>query len=291
MKIHPQFLFDESLFHHKSALRFNQSSDFLYKEIARRLVDRLVGINRQFPMACEFGYGFVFKEMAQANYSVDKKLLLLPNLKTPDIIGLGENLWQRIVGGFSFFPFGPESLHLVTSCLVMHWVNDLPGALRQIAYALKPDGLFLCAMIGGNSLKELKICLDYIDDKYYQGKANRVAPMISVKDGAHLLQRAGFSLPVGDGDSIKIYYDNVFDLFKDLNQMGQRNIMLDRQAPPLTRSILKDLNDYYQINFCDSRGKLEVSVDIVYLSGWKPSLDQQKALKRGSAEKLLIDYL
>jgi SAM-dependent methyltransferase len=188
-------------------------------------------------------------------------------------------------------PFGDGSLDLVVSALALQFVNDLPGTLVQIRRALKPDGLLLAALIGGDSLNELRESFAQAESEIEGGVSPRVAPFADVRELGALLQRAGFALPVVDSDRLTVRYKTVLDLMRDLRRMGATNVLTERRRAPLKRKTLSRLAEVYAERFSDADGRLRATFEIAWLSGWSPHEKQQKPLKPGSASKRLADAL
>ena len=188
-------------------------------------------------------------------------------------------------------PFRDASLDLVVSALALQFVNDLPGALIQIRRALKPDGLLLAAMIGGESLFELREAFALAEAEVEGGVSPRVAPFADLRDLGGLLQRAGFALPVTDVDRITVRYDSPLALMHDLRRMGAGNILAERRKTPLRRATLRRLTEIYVERFADPDGRIRATFDIVWLSGWAPHQSQQQPLEPGAARTRLADAL
>ncbi len=194
---------------------------------------------------------------------------------------------REVVGDEERQPFAPGSFDLVVSCLSLHAVNDLPGALVQVRRALKPDGLFLGCLFGGGTLGELRQALSIAESEVAGGASPRVAPFSDLRDLGGLLQRAGFALPVADVEPLTVRYGTVFRLFSDLRAMGATNALTLRHKAPLRRAILMRAAEVYAARFADADGRLRASFDLVWLSGWAPHESQQKSLKPGSARMSL----
>lgn len=188
-------------------------------------------------------------------------------------------------------PAAPESLNLVTSVLGLQWLNDLPGALVQIRRALKPDGLFLGALMGGNTLHELRDVLSAEEDEATGGASPRVIPFVDVRDFGSLLQRAGFALPVTDVDTLTVRYGNLFVLMADLRAMGATNPLVHRSRKPWTKTRAVRAAQLYAERYADLDGRIRATFQIVSFSGWAPSEVQQKPLRPGSATTRLADAL
>jgi SAM-dependent methyltransferase len=183
----------------------------------------------------------------------------------------------------------PQSIDLAVSALALQFANDLPGVFAQVRRALKPDGLFLAAMIGGDTLTELRQAFAAAESERDGGISPRVAPAIDVRDLGALLQRAGFALPVTDSDRLTVRYDNAFALMRDLRKMGATNVLAERRRVPLRRSTLLRMAGIYAERFSDADGRIRATFDILWLSGWAPHESQQKPLRPGSAQASLAD--
>ena len=188
-------------------------------------------------------------------------------------------------------PFRDGSLDLVVSALALQFVNDLPGALIQIRRALKPDGLFLAAMLGGDTLTELRQAFAAAEAEIEGGVSPRVAPFADVREMGALLQRAGFALPVTDVERLTVRYSSPFILMGELRRMGATNVLTERRRTPLRRATLKRMAEIYAQRFADPDGKVRATFEIIWLSGWAPHESQQKPLRPGSAQTRLADAL
>ncbi|MHC2434615.1 methyltransferase domain-containing protein [Bradyrhizobium sp. USDA 4451] len=181
----------------------------------------------------------------------------------------------------------PESLDLAVSALAFQFVNDLPGVLAQIRRALKPDGLLLAAMLGGDTLTELRQSFAAAEAECEGGVSPRVAPFADLRDIGALLQRAGFALPVTDVDRVVVRYANAFALMADLRRMGATNVLRERRHASTRRTTMLRMAQIYGERFADADGRIRATFDIVWLSGWAPDDSQQKPLKPGSAKASL----
>jgi len=186
-------------------------------------------------------------------------------------------------------PLEPGSLDLALSALAFQSVNDLPGVLAQIRRALKPDGLLLAAMIGGDTLTELRQSFAAAEAECESGVSPRVAPFADLRDIGNLLQRAGLALPVTDVDRIVVRYDNAIALMQDLRRMGATNILVERRREPTRRATMLRMAQIYAERFADADGRIRATFDIVWLSGWAPHESQQQPLRPGSAKVRLED--
>ncbi len=188
-------------------------------------------------------------------------------------------------------PFADASLDLVVSALALQFVNDLPGTLVQIRRALKPDGLLLAALLGGDTLVELRQAFAAAESEIEGGMSPRVAPFADLRDMGALLQRADFALPVTDVDRLTVRYASVGALMHDLRRMGATNPLAARRRGTLRRATLARMTDIYRQRFADPDGRIRATFDIVWLSGWAPHASQQQPLRPGSARTRLADAL
>lgn len=196
-----------------------------------------------------------------------------------------------LIADDEWLPFADESFDLITSMLSLHAVNDLPGTLVQLRRLLKPDGLFVAALFGGETLKELRGAFAAAEDETLGGASPRVAPFADVRDLGGLLQRAGFTLPVADVERTVVRYRDLSRLFSDLRALGETNVLASRRTQALSARMLAAVAGEYQTRFGDAEGRLSATFEIVFLTGWSPHESQQKPLKPGSAKARLSDAL
>lgn len=268
-----------------------ENADFMIREVGERLFDRVLDIPRHFAMALDLGChtGFLGELVLPRSVGTLVQMDLSPKFARAASVHNPKAL--TLSGDEETLPFTQSIFDLAISCLSMHWVNDLPGALIQIKRALKPDGLFLGAMFGGESLRELRAALMEAEIACLGGAGPRVSPFADLRDAAGLLQRAGFALPVVDQESIDVTYDTAFDLMQDLRKMGEAGLVLERRKTFTPRSVFMRAAEIYAERHSNSDGRIVARFDILFLHGWAPHETQQKPLKRGSAKTRLADAL
>jgi SAM-dependent methyltransferase len=188
-------------------------------------------------------------------------------------------------------PFAENIFDLVTSVLSLHSVNDLPGTLIQIRRALKPDGVFMAALFGGETLRELRLAFTAAEAATLGGASPRISPFADVRDLGGLLQRAGFALPVADVERTTVRYREPLRLFQDIRALGETNVLLQRRSNFLSRRLLRSVLSEYAQRFTDDQGRAVATFDIIYLIGWAPHESQPKPLRPGSAKTSLADAL
>jgi SAM-dependent methyltransferase len=259
---------------------------FLLGRVADELAERLAAVLRQFERAVDLGTPT--DAVAQALVASGKVASVVA--ATHDAAHPGAAL-PRLAADEEALPFADGSLDLVVSALALQFVNDLPGALIQIRRALRPDGLLLAALIGGESLSELREAFAQAESEIEGGVSPRVAPFADLRELGALLQRAGFALPVVDSDRLTVRYQSVFALMRDLRRMGATNVLSERRRSSLKRATLARMVEIYAARFADADGRLRASFEIVWLLGWAPHESQQKPLKPGSAAQRLADAL
>ena len=261
--------------------------DFLFREVGERLVDRLDDLTRQFPLAVEIGArDGLLKGLLVGHGGVET--LVETNLS---IRASGDALSLGTICDEELFPFADGSLDLVISNLALHWANDLPGVLSQIRRALKPDGLFLASLFGGETLHELGQALGEAELAATGGMAPRIAPLVDVRDAGALLERAGFALPVVDSDRIDVTYPDALALMRDLRHMGETNAAIERPRHMSRRDVLLGSVAAYHERFADAEGRVPATFQVIYLTAWRPHEGQQKPARRGSGEVSLVDVL
>jgi len=259
---------------------------FLLDATARELVERLSAVKRRFVLALDLGTpGDALAAALQQSGQIDSLIACEP------LAGFRAERLPHVTADEEALPFGNETLDLVVSALSLQWVNDLPGAFAQIRRALKPDGLFLAALIGGETLGELRESLAAAESEIDGGVSPRVSPFIDVRTLGTLLQRAGFALPVTDVERLTVRYRAVRALLHDLRRMGAANALVERSKKPLKRAVLARAEEIYAARFADPDGRLRATFDVMWLSAWAPHESQQKPLKPGSAKMRLADAL
>lgn len=264
----------------RSAARFPQA-DFLHARAAANAAESLEAILRDFPVAVDLSaHPGVFDTAVRSSDAAGR----VGPIQTP------VSLAQRAAPGADALPLADASTDLIVSLLTLHWANDLPGALAQIRRALKPDGLFIGTLFGAGTLKELRAVLTEVELEERGGAQARVSPFADGYDGAALLQRAGFALPVSDVDRFTVRYADLFALIRDLRAMGETNV-LHGPVRPLSRRIVARAAALYAERYGLDDGRIPATFEIIHLAGWKPHDSQQKPLPRGSAKTRLADAL
>ena len=255
---------------------------FLLDRVADDLAARLSAVLRTFDIAADIG-----TPTDAVRRALTGRVGTIVAVR-PDAAGCNR---PAVAADEEALPFRDGSLDLAVSALALQFVNDLPGTLIQIRRALKPDGLFLAAMIGGETLGELQEAFAQAESEIEGGLSPRVAPFADLRDLGALLQRAGFALPVTDVDRVTVRYATPLALMQDLRRMGATNVLAERRRKPLRRSTLARMLQVYAQRFADPDGRVRATFEIVWLSGWAPHESQQKPLKPGSAKARLADAL
>ena len=250
-------------------------ADFLHRRAAAEMANSLEAIVRSFPAAVDLSpHPGVFAAAVADSGAADRVGPVRP-------VGLAPE---------AALPVADGSADLIVSILGLHWIDDLPGALAQIKRALKPDGLFLGALFGAGTLKELRGVLTEAELELRGGAQARVSPFADGYDAAALMQRAGFALPVTDVDRVTVRYPDLFALVRDLRGMGETNALAG-VIRPLTRDIAARADALYAERHAEADGRIPATFEIVQLAGWAPHESQQKPLPRGSAKMRLADVL
>ncbi len=259
---------------------------FLIDRVADELGERLTAVLRRFDRAVDLGTPTdAVRRVLAASGKVATIVAAEPAAAWLPTSSL------RVAADEEALPFADGSLDLVVSALSLQFVNDLPGTLIQIRRALQADGLLLAALIGGDSLTELREAFAAAESEIEGGVSPRVAPFADVRELGALLQRTGFALPVVDLDRLTVRYQSAFALMRDLRRMGATNTLSERRRTPLRRATLAKMAEIYAQRFADADGRVRASFEIAWLSGWAPHESQQKPLKPGSATQRLADAL
>lgn len=256
---------------------------FLFDWAGRELSERLTFIKRHFPRTLIIG--------ARGPLPMGHPQIGGMVVMDLDSSLRGSGAVPYVTGDEEFLPFTAGAFDLVSSCLSLHAVNDLPGALVQIRRCLKPDGLFAAALFGGETLHELRACLSEAEMELRGGVSPRVFPFADKPQAGALLQRAGFALPVVDSEILTVTYDSIFRLMADLRGMGEGNAILARDRTWPGKALFARAAQIYAERYAEPDGRIRASFEILFLSGWAPHDSQQKPLRPGSAERSLAEAL
>lgn len=289
----PPRLFDRALLRQRRSrsARSLAEHDFLLKRTIEDIADRLLAVSRGFGRALILGGGgrgvALLKEIAPAAHAKAESWIEsdLSPARAMQADGIALSLDEEAL------PFADESFDLIVSPLALHWTNDLPGALIQINRALKPDGFFAAAMIGGASLNELRQSLMAAESELSGGVSARVSPFADAQDLSGLLQRAGFALPVADVDRVSVRYDTMFALMRDLRGMGETSTLDRRPRSPASRTLFFKAAEAYAQRFSDPDGRVRATFEIIHAAGWAPHPGQPRPKRPGSATVRLADAL
>ena len=253
----------------------------ILEDCADRLLDRLDDTTRRFRRALDLGGRGVVAPRLRAR---GIPFVVSADLSARMAAGAGG---VPVAADEEFLPFAPESFDLIVASVSLHWVNDLPGALIQIRRALAPDGLFLASLPGLGTLQPLREALAAAEAELRGGVSPRVSPFPELRDGAGLLQRAGFALPVADLEEVRIAYRAPLALFADLRAAGEGNAVLaaDRRTPP------RALFPMAAATLPQGPEGIAPCLRLLVLTGWAPHESQQKPARPGSATHRLADAL
>jgi NADH dehydrogenase [ubiquinone] 1 alpha subcomplex assembly factor 5 len=261
--------------------------DFLFAEAAERLLDRLEDIDRRFPVALDLGCRDGWLGRIRGERGGVEHLVQVDS--SPAFAA--RTAGMRLAAEAEALPFAAGSFDAVLSVLALHWVNDLPGALLQMRRALKPDGLLLVSLLGGDTLSELRECLMAAELTEEGGVSPRVSPFAELRDLGGLLQRAGFAMPVVDSDRLTVTYADALALMRELRGMGESNALVERRRCFSRRATLVRAAALYGEKFGEADGRIPASFEIVTLTAWAPHPDQPKPLRPGSAAARLASAL
>lgn len=262
---------------------------FLIDRTAEDFCDRLSAVLRRFERAVDLASPTDAVRRRLRGTDLVSTIIAVMDPASADVPARDDDL--KVVADAEALPLREASLDLVVSALALQFVNDLPGTFVQVRRALKPDGLFLAALIGGDSLIELRQAFAAAEAELEHGASPHVAPFADVRAIGMLLQRAGFALPVTDVERLSVRYQSPFALMQDLRRMGAANALAERRRTPVRRSTMLRMAEIYAERFCDPDGRVRATFDIVWLSGWKPHASQQQPLAPGSAKTRLADAL
>lgn len=261
--------------------RLFATADFLHDRAAENAVNSLEVILRDFPDVVDLSAHAGSFARRLADSVAASRVGAVRAIADPDM---------RAAPGAQPLPLPDQSQDLIVSLMSLHWANDLPGALAQIRRALKPDGLFMGTLLGAGTLKELRGALTQAELEVRGGAQARVSPFADGFDGAALLQRAGFALPVSDVDRLVVRYPDMLALVRDLRAMGETSVLAS-DTRPLSREIVARAAQLYVSKHGEADGRIPATFEIIHLAGWAPHSSQQQPLQRGSAKMRLADAL
>ena len=265
-----------------------ENHNFLFNWALDNTHDRLEIIKRDFPQTALIG--------ARHSKTVAERIKIGKNIRNLTILDTSPSLLDqqtetKITITEEFLPLPPQSLDMIISNLELHSINDVPGMLIQIKQALKPDGLFIATLFGGDTLTELRQCIAQAEVSIYGGISPHIFPFADKQQMGSVMQRAGFALPVIDSDIITVTYNDIFKLMTDIRGMGEGNAVKARDKKPLSRAVLMEAARLYQERFSDPDGRIRATFEIIFLLGWAPHDSQQKPLRPGSAKTELATAL
>ncbi|KAK5742801.1 Ark- serine/threonine protein kinase [Elasticomyces elasticus] len=302
----------------RAAVNVTQSRqvDYLRDEVASRLCDRLLDINRHFPRVLDFGANAcnVAKILSQPTPDLDDETKMTEPIgkrigeivctdTSPSMLYRDENkafnsdikVTREVLQNAEYVPYEPNSFDLVLSSQSLHWINDLPSVLTQFNHILKPDAPFLAAMSGGDTLYELRGSLQLAEQDRLGGLGTHISPLADVRDVGNLLSRAGFKLLTVDVDDIIISYPDIFALMSDLQAMGESNAALRRETGGISRDVLLAAEAIYKEMYGETQEDGSVTIPAtfrtIYMIGWKESENTPKPLERGTGDASLVDIL
>jgi len=276
-------------FRDKAARDFDAYS-FLKDAVAERLAGRLEIIRRDFPLALDIGChtGSLAARLLQSGKI--ERLIGVDTSPAMVAAARARGIEARVADYFDL-PFPEESVDAIFSAFALHWINDLPGLILRLRRHLKPDGLMILALPGGETLSALRNCLAEAESEILGGMTPRIMPMADIRDLGGLMTRAGLALPVADSETITVTWATAFDLLRDLRGMGEQNALAGRLKSLTPRSVMLRMAQLYGERFAGGDGRIPASFEIITLTGWAPDRSQPQPLKPGSASQSLVDVL
>jgi len=276
-------------FRDKAAAGFD-GFDFLKTAVAERMADRLDIIRRDFPLALDIGChtgGLAARLMETGKIGrivgIDISAAMVAATRARGI--------EAQVADYFDLPFPEAGVDAIFSACSLHWVDDLPGLILRLRRHLKPDGLMMLALPGGETLLSLRNCFAEAESEILGGMTPRVMPMADIRDLGGLLSRAGLALPVADSETITVTWSTPFDLLRDLRGMGEQNALMARRRRFTPPAVIARMAELYAGRFAGADQRIPASFEIITLTGWAPDASQPRPLKPGSATHRLADIL
>lgn len=263
--------------------------DFLKRDAAERVADRLADMNRAFPLALELGcHNGLLRDVLQGRGGIEQ---LIQTDLSGAMLGLAGG--ARVLCDEEQLPFADNQFDAVLSVASLQTVNDLVGTLIQIRRILKPDGLFIAILPGARTLQELRASFAAAESLHPRGISPHISPFVEVRDAGALLQRTGFALPVVDSDMLQVTYAHPLQLMRDLRGMGESNSLREQSRLTMPRALITDVCAYYAQHFPaeDGAERVVASMEWITMTAWKPDDSQQKPARRGSGQISLANVL
>ena len=275
--------------HRERAAANFSDHQFLKNEVAARLTEKILSIKRRFPMMLDLGchHGEVAKAMIKTG-KIDRVIAADPSWA---MASYAAQDFPALVADYDALPFPRQMFDAIVSGFSFHWIEDLPLVLTHLCQMLKPDGILLVALAGGDSLKGLRAVLAAAESETTGGISPRVLPMADIRGLGGVLMRAGFALPVVDSETITITWDDIFAMTRELKAMGEANALTERSKRFTRREVFIRAEKIYRERFSDEDGRIRADIDLVTLTGWAPAENQQKPLLPGSGKIALADAL
>ncbi len=268
-----------------------KNASYLYDHCADRLIDRVRDVTRDFSDVLEIGYrDNTLKDKLINALKIKSNISATINYDALSFIQ-DDNMAVKTIGHDEVLPIEANSYDLIISNLSLHHCNDIIGMIIQAKLALKPDGLLLISLFGAETLREFRHVMREVETRMTGGISPRFSPLVDIRDGGGLLQRANLALPVADKEILTVHYSDAVRLMHDLRAMGQTNILNTQSKQTLPRQFFSHLCAEYARQYSDTDNRIPASFDLVYLTGWAPSETQQKPLKPGSAKNKLSEAL
>lgn len=264
----PPHLFDSALWHRRRqnhAVRWAAgkiSPHPLFIHAAKTITARLGELRAEQGASLDLGWhgGLLAQHLPSPLVHADYSARMAHLCKTGHAVAVeGERL-----------PFTEGSFACITSLLFLHWLNDLPGALLLLRRALKPGGLFLAALWGSETLRELRQAWLEAQSNCTGAVSPIIAPFGDVQSYGDLLGRAGFIRPVADRDIIECAYPDLLSLLRDLQQMGEGNVLATQHRRALRRDVLAQAQKLYAKKFPAANRGIKARFEIIYLTGFVP---------------------
>jgi NADH dehydrogenase [ubiquinone] 1 alpha subcomplex assembly factor 5 len=291
-----QDMFDKEALrvHKKIYASQGKEFDYLRDEMAWNVVDRLECITKKFPMAVEVNSGknILLSHLAKDQNGIQQLILQddVPELVETPLVEVDAGKFQkihRVLGDAEAMPYKSKSLDLCIAVNHLHFVNGMEDMFKEFGRVLKPDGVLIGALLGDETLFELRSSLMLAEQEREGGISAHISPTIGIRDLGNVISAAGFNLPTVDSDSLTVYYPDIFVLMKHLQSMGENNILSERRGyiPPETWLAAASI---YEKMYGTEQG-IPATFEILYFIAWTPDPSQPKAAKRGSAKVSMKD--
>jgi len=248
------------------AFRNWKKHNFIFKKFSSLLYEKIIDIKKEFQdvLVITSDFDETISEISKIPHTnisyLSQYKLFIENINIKNI--------HKVFSPFKKIPFKEESFDLVVCNFCFHNISAKIEYLKNLKKILKNGGLLICNYFGENSLVELKNSFILTDEKIYGGSFLRFPKNLKLVEFSGMLANQGFSEIITEKINFEIFYNNVFQILKDIKGIGEDGFRNEKKKK-ISRLYLKELDKVYKNNFSNTDSKLQVTCEIVSSSSWK----------------------